>query len=62
MVKKGLLPAFIIGRSVRITPEAVHECEEMLTVRPMVRRRGRRDHQIDPEVAKLLDGNWRTTP
>jgi hypothetical protein len=60
-IRRGLLSAIDFGsrgrRRLRITPEAVRECELLLTAparRP--RRPSRPPGGIDPEVAALLGG------
>ena len=56
LIKRKLLAAFKPGRGVRITPEAIRECERRLAVGVPAVRRGRRLDGIDPEVAALLEG------
>jgi hypothetical protein len=57
LVRHGIVKAFVVGRSVRVAPEAVREAEQMLAARPAGKRRKRRDADaIAPEVAKLLEG------
>lgn len=57
MIRRRLLCVFDVGlggrRQLRITPEAVAECERRLAVSPAPSRR-RRTSEIDPAVAVLL--------
>jgi hypothetical protein len=53
MIRRGELPAFAIGGSVRVAPEAIAAAERgPLAVRPASRRRRR--EAIPREVAELL--------
>lgn len=57
MIRRGQLRALNVGgrRSMlRVTPEAVRACEELLTVPATLPRQRRRVDSIDPEIAKLL--------
>jgi hypothetical protein len=58
MVRRGFIRAFLIGRSVRIPPEAVSEAERLLAV-PVGSGNRRRpsDAGIDPEVLAFLNAD-----
>jgi hypothetical protein len=59
-IRRGLLVAIDFGspgcRRLRITPEAIRECERLLAVQARPPRRRRQPDGIDPEVAELLGG------
>jgi hypothetical protein len=58
LVRRGILRAFVVGRAVRISPEAVAEAERLLA--PPVaggRRRRAPDRGIAREVLRLLEGD-----
>src|SRR5262249_32434948 len=52
MVATGELPAILVGTAVRITPEALAQAEQGMTVRPAKRRRR---ETIPPEVLAILN-------
>jgi|GEM_PF-2753725 len=55
MIRRGIIQAIDVGfgrRQLRITPEAILECEQSLTVKPKAPRR--RHQRIDPEIERLL--------
>jgi hypothetical protein len=53
MIRSGTLAAIRIGDAVRVTPEAVRECEAgVLAVKP---KRKRRRELIPAEVIRMLD-------
>ena len=54
LIKRGLLHAFAIGKSVRITPEAIAEAQRLLAVPAATARRKRQVDGITAEVAALL--------
>lgn len=52
MIRRGSLPAIVIGRSIRITPESILAAEtRTLAVRP---RRLRHVDRVPDEVLKML--------
>jgi len=59
LIRRGLLVAFALpgSRRLRITPEAVAECERLLAAGKARPRRQRTVSGIDPEVAALLEGD-----
>jgi hypothetical protein len=57
-VRRGILRAFVIGRAVRVSPEAVAEAERLLAAPvPGGRRRQAPDHGVAREVLKLLEAD-----
>jgi excisionase family DNA binding protein len=53
MVRQGVLPAFRLGRGIRIAPEAIRAAETgPLAVRP---RRRRHPERIDADIVALLE-------
>jgi excisionase family DNA binding protein len=57
LVRRGILRAFMLGRSVRISPEAIAEAERLLAVPVAGPRRQRVADGIAPEVVSLLNGD-----
>jgi hypothetical protein len=55
MVRGGLLRAFVVGKAVRIPPEAIVEAERLLAATPATVRPKRTRSGISPAVAKLLE-------
>jgi excisionase family DNA binding protein len=56
LIRRGLLRAVDFGvgrRQLRITPDAVAECERRLAVRPPPPRR-KRSGDLDPELVEFL--------
>lgn len=52
MIRRGTLPAIVIGGRIKITPEAVADAEHgLLAVKP---RKARREKGIDAEVQAML--------
>jgi excisionase family DNA binding protein len=57
LVRRGVLRAFLVGRAVRIPPDAVREAERILAAPVTCGRRKRPGHRgILWEIAELLDG------
>jgi excisionase family DNA binding protein len=56
LIRRGVIRAFIIGKAVRISPEAVAEAERLLAAPVAGGRRKRRDDGVDPAVAEVLEG------
>ncbi|HEY1381017.1 MAG TPA: helix-turn-helix domain-containing protein [Gemmataceae bacterium] len=54
LVRRGILRAFVVGRGLRIAPEAIAEAERLLAA-PTAGSRRRGDDGIDADVKKLLD-------
>lgn len=57
LVRRGMLRAFALpgSRRLRISPDAVEECERLLSADVTRTRRRREPTGIDPEVARLLE-------
>jgi hypothetical protein len=56
MIRRGLLEAFLIGRAVRISPDAIREAERQFAAPVSGGRRKRsRNDGIAREVIELLD-------
>jgi hypothetical protein len=61
LIRRRLLGAFDIGsrrRQLRISPEAIKECERRLAVgtpAPARRQKKKKTQGIDPEIVMLLD-------
>jgi excisionase family DNA binding protein len=56
LIRRGLLRAVDLGcgrQQLRITPDAIQECEERLTVKAPAPRR-KRCPEIDPEIERIL--------
>jgi len=55
LIRRGVLRAFVLGRRVRIPPEAVAEGGRLLAAPVTGGRRKRADTGIDRDVAALLE-------
>lgn len=56
LIRRGLLRAIDLGcgrQLLRLTPEAIRECEQRLAVKAPSPRR-KRQSEIDPEIERLL--------